>query len=107
MLPCVAVCCRVLQCVAVCCSVLQLLATRGVSASHTISGHDAFVFAMTHLCGRVLQCVAVCCSVLQGVAVCCRVLQCAAVCCSVWPLVLHEECLRVMPIQVMTHLCAP
>ena len=28
MLPCVAVCCRVLQCVAVCCSVLQCVAVR-------------------------------------------------------------------------------
>ena len=40
-IPCLAVCCSVLQCVAVCCSVLQCVAVR---------------------CS-VLQCVAVCCSV--------------------------------------------
>ena len=68
-LPCVAVCCSVLQCVAVCCSVLQCVA----------------VFC------SVLQCGAVCCSVLQCPMCCCvlmcvavsHVLQCVVVCCSV------------------------
>ena len=72
MLQRVAVCCRVLPCVTVCCSVLQ--------------GHDSFVsdgdsphayeerqFVMQ------LQCVAVCCSVLQCVALCCSMLQYVAV----------------------------
>jgi len=51
----------VLPCVAVCCSVLQC----GVAHSSRA--------AMTSCCS-VLQCVAVCCSVLQCVAVCCSVL---------------------------------
>jgi len=54
--PCVAVCCSVLQYVAVCCSMLQCVA----------------------VCCSVLQCVAVCRSVLHCVAVCCSVLQCVA-----------------------------
>ena len=61
MLPCVAVCCNVLQCVAVCCNMLQCAAVR---------------------C-NLLQCVVGCCSVLHDIAVCCRMLQCVAVCCSV------------------------
>jgi len=63
-LPCVAVCCSMLQYVAVCCSILQCIAV---------------------YCS-VLQCVAVCCSVLQCVAVCCSVLQCVAVCCCAFNL---------------------
>ena len=51
--PCILVCCSVLQCAAMCCSVLQCAA----------------------VCCSVLQCVAVCCSVLQCVAVCCSVLS--------------------------------
>jgi len=108
-LPCVAVCCSVLQCVAVCCSVLQCVAVC-CSVSKCVAA-----------CCRVLQCVAVCRSALQCVAVfgspmrfngfvgeddlallqseslgwvqallqpvpppvCCSVLQCVAVCCSV------------------------
>ena len=63
MLPCVAVCCSVLQCVAACCS----------ESYHTHEGMSD----VAHLsCCSVLQCVAVCCSVLQCV------LQCVAVCCS-------------------------
>ena len=53
-IPCVAVCCSVLQFVAVCCSLLQCVA----------------------VCCSVLQFVAACCSLLQCVAVCCSVLQC-------------------------------
>jgi len=62
--PCVAVCCRVLPCIAVCCNVLQCAA----------------------VCCSVLQCVAVCCSVLQCVAVSCSVWRygtSAVVCCGV------------------------
>ena len=54
MLPCAAVCCRVVPCVAVCCHVLPCVARS---------------------C-RVLKCIAVLCSALQCVAVRCSALQC-------------------------------
>jgi len=57
-LPCVAVCCSVLQCFAVFGSVLQCVA---VCCS---------VLQRTVLCCHALQCVAVCCSVLQWLIVC-------------------------------------
>jgi len=84
-LPCVAVCCCVLQCVTVCCSMLQQfhrqMDLRG--KCHT--------YCYVAVCCSVLQCVGVCCSnltgrwtseasvtrtvMLQYVAVCCSVLQ--------------------------------
>ena len=66
-LQCVAVYCNVLQCVAVCCSVLRFVA-KGVIMTLKI-GH---VNTHTHpvYCGS--------CSVLQCVATCCIVLQCIA-----------------------------
>jgi len=68
-LPCVAMCCSVLQPVAVSCYKLGSSGLRGNCRE------------------RVLQCVAVCCSVSHFVAVCrsvcCSVLQRVASCCSV------------------------
>ena len=66
-LPCVAVCCRVLQCVTLCCSVLQCVA---------VCCHMLPCVAMS--C-RVLKCIAVHCSALQCIAVHCSALQCVAV----------------------------
>jgi len=63
--PCVAVCCSVLQCVAaVCCSALQCVAVCVHQLAFDISSIS-------------VSCVAVCCSVLQCVAVCCSV--CASI----------------------------
>jgi len=64
-LPCVAVCCRVLQWVTVCCSASKRR-----------------LRLVVELCCSVLQCVVVWCNALHCVAVCCRVLYCVAVCCS-------------------------
>jgi len=69
------VCCSVLPCVAVCCSMLQ----------YTIESNTCLLcisFVCSSVLQCVMQCVAVCCSVLQCVAVCCSVLQCVAVCYS-------------------------
>jgi len=74
MLQCVGVCCSVLQCVAVFCSVL--LPARRQSACRLL-WRDMLQCVV--VCYGVLQCVAVCFSVLQCVAVCCSVLQCVAV----------------------------
>jgi len=109
LLPCFAVCCRVLPCVAaVCCRVLQRT-TVCCSALHcqhkpyssnsfrsdcserlnvscvrvTVCYSELQYVAVCAVCYNVLQCVAACYSVVQCVAVCCSVLQCVAVCCSV------------------------
>ena len=107
-LPCVAVCCSVLQCVAVCCKkgaytnashsrsgsylvrVFMLALYRKLSSEMTFDNmcqakcgsKDGAYPNDSHSRAR-LPCVAVCCRVLQCVAVCCSVLQCVAVCCSV------------------------
>jgi len=79
-LQCVAVCCRVLQCVAVCCRVLQCVAGAFVSHCTLVLFISPDIY-LTYI--SVLQCGVVCCSVLQCVTACCRVLPCVAVCCSV------------------------
>jgi len=107
-LPCVAICCSLLQSVAVCCSLLQWVTLDAMAMKLTFENSYQFAFFRdnfaegfgnsesqreTHtrptlsVCCSVLQCVAVCCSALQCAAVCCsepfRVLPCVAVCCSV------------------------
>jgi len=112
LVPCVAVCCRVLQRDAVCCSVLQCVAercsdtgwrrltgsprlqiisnkraTKYRSLLRKITYKDKGSYESSPRCIRHLlsfvPCVAVCCSVLPCVAVCCSVLPCVAECCSV------------------------
>jgi len=64
-LPCVAVCCSVLQCVVV------MYKMKNNEAHQQLQG------ALIKMGGHV-----VCCSVLQCVAVCCSLLQCLAMMCK-------------------------
>jgi len=81
----------VLPCVAVCCSVLQCVVIHRFSPQIEVSLEIVF-----------MMCVAVCCSVLPCVAVCCRVLQCVAVCSSV----LHCVAVRCSALQCVAVRCS-
>jgi len=77
------VCCRALPCVVVCCSVLQRDRLRRISQRE-----DATEMP-THLLlnPTIEECAVACCSVLYRAAACCSVLRCSllqyvAVCCS-------------------------